>query len=65
MVETVNKEITKLYKIFAVATGLRLTLPKQVSWSNGDHIKVIIVDEDTVTLKRVLKSEDLKSGNFV
>jgi len=37
------------------STYQRLPIPKEINWNDGDTIEFDVVNEDTVTLKRVLK----------
>jgi hypothetical protein len=34
----------------------RIELPQDIKWSGGDAIQFDIVDEDTVTMKRIFKA---------
>ncbi len=47
-----NKVLPKRYKLFETGSGLRLTIPLEVKWSNGDYVEMEQIDDDTLIIKR-------------
>lgn len=67
-VTTLNKESTPkiidekkdlIKKIQKTKTYQRVPLPKTIEWDDGDVVKFDILDENTVSMRRVLKVKDV------